>query len=825
VTSDPKHSSSAGSGDAPDDHGAQDGAYPRGAQGQGAQGQAVQGQSGYAQPGYGADAYGGPAAGQQGHGQQGYGQQDAYSQQQGWQQQGYGQQGYGQQAYGQQGYGQQGYGQQAYGQQGYGQQGYGQQGYGQQGYGQQAYGQQGYGQSGDGQQGYGQSAHQQPPHAQPGYQQGYGQQGYGQQGYGQQGYGQSGDGQQAFGQPGYQQAYGQAGYQPASGQPGYQPAYGQPGYGQPPAGPQPSPAGTPGTFPPGTTGEETGGSRRRSRGKRRLGWQRPGRQRNIIIGVAVGVVVLAAAGVGAVTLLKHGPGVPVTGMIPTGNTPEADGQQVAATFLKDWRGGKLSAAANLTDHPAAAAAGLAGYAKNLHLGKLTAVAEKVTAAAGSTTAAPRETVTYVITATVASGTTATDVRGSWSYHSALVAYQQPQSSVWFVSWKPDVLAPNLTAKTRLATVLVAPTVSMVTDSTGQDLTSYNDVGLGHISSLLMKSAPPGKGKAGLNVELRTATGKAAGKPVPNSQAMIVAPQNISTLPTTIVSGAETAALNAVTMHKMSSMVVIQPSTGKILAIANNDNFNDFALTAEVAPGSTMKVITSAALFNAGVLTPTSPVACPEALKVGGTTFHNDKGESEPAGTPFIDDFAQSCNNAFASEYGHLSGALASTAKTYFGLDQKWDIGITGVSGTYFNAPAGSDGPELAQEAFGQGALSASPIAMASVAATVATGTFKQPILVPGTKQVTASPLPATTDADLKQLMQAVVTRGTAAGKGFGPTVYAKTGTADVQHQGKPNSWFIAFDSAQDIAVGCLVLDSGYGADYAGPEVKAFLSSY
>ena len=34
------------------------------------------------------------------------------------------------------------------------------------------------------------------------------------------------------------------------------------------------------------------------------------------------------------------------------------------------------------------------------------------------------------------------------------------------------------------------------------------------------------------------------------------------------------------------MVAIQPSTGKILAIANNAGFNDFALTAKVAPGST-----------------------------------------------------------------------------------------------------------------------------------------------------------------------------------------------------------------------------------------------
>ena len=77
--------------------------------------------------------------------------------------------------------------------------------------------------------------------------------------------------------------------------------------------------------------------------------------------------------------------------------------------------------------------------------------------------------------------------------------------------------------------------------------------------------------------------------------------------------------------------------------------------------------------------------------------------------------------------------------------------------------------------------------MASVAATVDTGTFEQPILVPGTKQVTATPLPAATDADLKEMMRAVVTSGTAAGLGFGPAVYAKTGTADIRTRASPTA--------------------------------------
>ena len=92
------------------------------------------------------------------------------------------------------------------------------------------------------------------------------------------------------------------------------------------------------------------------------------------------------------------------------------------------------------------------------------------------------------------------------------------------------------------------------------------------------------------------------------------------------------------------------------------------------------------------------------------------------------------------------------------------------------------------------------------------------------KQVTAKPLPAATQAGLKQMMRAVVTSGTGAGLGFGPTVYAKTGTADIQGQDQPNSWLIAFDPTKDIAVGCLVVNAGYGAQFAGPEVAAFLNA-
>jgi len=732
-------------------------------------------------------------------GQEGSGQQEQGQQEYGrppWDGQplepGYGQ---GQQGWGQQprfepnpGYGQQpGYGQEtqtSYGQQGWGQQQpypsdprYGQQ----QGYGQQQ--QQGYGQ--ETQTNVGQPAgYGRPPW--DGQQLGSGQQqGYGQQNFGQQNFGQQGYGQQQPGGPHQSAVYG-----PRDGSGGYA-LQGQ----QPPTG---------------------------SGGRAKHGGGGAGGRKRMIAIIAGVVAVVVVAGVVAWKVLG-GPGAPATGFVPNGSTPAQDAAQITSAFLQAWETNDYAKAANYTDQPAAAQAALAANTKYLNLKKMTGSAGNVTAATASATAATPQTVTFGLNDVVSTGTGASAMQGTWSYHSTLTAYQKPNSNVWFISWKPDVIAPNLTATTHLAAAVALPQVVSVTDAGGNALTTYNDAGLSRIATLLEKGAPPGQGKSGLNVQIETNKGQ----PVANSQAVVIAPQNIADLATTISQSAENAARTAVAMHPKSAMVVIQPSTGKILAIANNAGQNDYALTAAVAPGSTMKVITSTSLLANGVLSASSPVACPSAFTITGITYHNDQNESEPAGTPFSTDFAQSCNNAFTTQYQHLTGgaSLAATAQKYYGLNQKWNIGLGSLSASYFNAPPSASGSELAQEAFGEGSLIASPIAMASVAATVDNGTFKQPILVNGIKQITATPLPASTDSQLKEMMRDVVTSGTAAGLGFGSDVYAKTGTADIQGQDQPNSWLVAFDPSKDVAVGTLVVNAGYGAQFAGPEAASFLNSY
>ena len=535
----------------------------------------------------------------------------------------------------------------------------------------------------------------------------------------------------------------------------------------------------------------------------------------------VAIVVAVAAGVSAVLVLRGSGHTQTTGYLPTGTSDGQDAQQTAKAFLRAWDTANLRQAANYTNRPGLARTALTAFPAHLHLRKLTATAGAVTAASPSS-ANPREKVTYAASASIAMPDGATTVSGTWTYHATLVVYRGRQSRYWYVAWAPDDLAPNLTPSRHLDAVLVAPRVTSVTDASGTDLTSYGDPGLDNIAAGIETGAPPGYGSPGLNVEMQTRKGKLLAR----TRAVVLTPKDVSGLATTIDPAAEQAARTAVDAHKNSSMVVIQPSTGKILAVANNAGFNDFALTAAVAPGSTMKTITSTALFTEGVLTPDTDVACPKAFTIQGITYHNDKGESEPPSTPFITDFAQSCNNAFSTQWEHLTnGRLAETAKRYYGLDQKWDIGIGNESASYFNAPASASGSELAQEAFGEGELTASPLAMASIAATIDSGRFRQPYLAPGATRVTAKRLPGSTDAWMKEMMRAVVTSGTAEPIGFGAGVYAKTGTADVDGQGQPNSWFIAFEPSQDVAVGCLVLNAGYGAQFAGPEVKNFLDHY
>jgi hypothetical protein len=553
----------------------------------------------------------------------------------------------------------------------------------------------------------------------------------------------------------------------------------------------------------------------------------PGSRRKLAVAGVIG----AAGVVALVTVLivtgvfSPGKAAVAPGFHPTATQPALAARQTAQAFLAAWENGHVREAASYTNHPSAAAAALTSYDGGLHL---RALRLKVQNATANGTVAFSVDVTVGLPGTPTSGAAGQSaasspnsaVTATWSYASHLVAYAKQGG--WWVRWNPALVAPNLTADNKVVSVAVAPGAGEVVDAAGDDLADLGDPGLRNIAAALKSSAPAGQGTPGIEVELIGP----GNTPIASTALVLSQPVSTGVVTTTIQPTVEAAAQSAVQAYPDSSMVVIQPSTGDILAVANNDGQDDFALTARVPPGSTNKIISSTALFTSGLVSsPSQPVECPAQLVINGDTFENDQGMSEPASTPFLTDFAASCNNAFARWYSSLGAqTLAQTAQKYYGLNQPWNIGI-GPGGPYYSIPSAAYNGELAQELFGQGQLEASPLAMASVAATVDTGSFKQPIVVPGQAQLAATPLPADVHQYLWQMMQAVTQAGgTAAGvfDGVNSPVYGKTGTADVGGQQQPNSWMVVFDPALNVAIGCVVLDAGYGASFAGPEEATVL---
>jgi cell division protein FtsI/penicillin-binding protein 2 len=265
----------------------------------------------------------------------------------------------------------------------------------------------------------------------------------------------------------------------------------------------------------------------------------------------------------------------------------------------------------------------------------------------------------------------------------------------------------------------------------------------------------------------------------------------------------------------SALVAVQPSTGDVLAVANRptDAAYDRAIDGRYAPGSTFKVVTTAALLRAGLKT-TDTVDCPKTITVSGKVFKNFEGEAAGA-VPFARDFAQSCNTAFVS----LAKRVAPDALTRTARD--FGLGRTRAS----QVPAGRDAVERAATMIGQDRIVASPLAMAGVAATVADGRWRAPRLVATDKHQTGPALDQGELSTLRALMRSVVTSGTGTALASVPgEVAGKSGTAEYGGGNPPptHAWFIAFRG--DLAIAVLVENGRSGGSVAAPIAARFFQA-
>ncbi|WP_406344094.1 penicillin-binding transpeptidase domain-containing protein [Streptomyces sp. NBC_00648] len=487
--------------------------------------------------------------------------------------------------------------------------------------------------------------------------------------------------------------------------------------------------------------------------------------------------------------------------------------KTAQAFFAAWSKGDAAAASALTNNNAAAQTALAGFHDEAHVDKVTITPG---AAAGAT-------VPYTVKAEVAyEGKTA-----PLAYSSQLTVVRGVSTGKALVDWQPAVVHPKLKAGEKLMTGAARSPEIEAVDHQGRVLTKEKYPSLGTVlDALRQKYGTKVNGTPGVETWIQ---GGAEG--TPNQTLLTLAKGKPGKLTTTLDADVQAAAERAVKDFAESSVVAIEPSSGAIRAVADNrrDGF-PASLQASVAPGSTMKIITGAMIIQNGVGGANQPVECPATVPWEGYTFHNLKDFTIPGGT-LTDAFARSCNTAFIKPVKPLTGkhiagtALGQTARDYFGLGQNnWKLG--GVKSFDGSVPE-SSGVETAASYIGQGKVQMSPLDMASVSATVINGGFHQPVIVPKSlddrELATAKPLPGPLASQLQQMMHAATTgNGTAVGAmaGVPGPKGAKTGSAEVDQQGKSNSWFTGYGNG--LAAASLVQSGGHGVDAAGPIVARVL---
>ncbi|CAA9538333.1 MAG: Cell division protein FtsI [Peptidoglycan synthetase] [uncultured Solirubrobacteraceae bacterium] len=272
----------------------------------------------------------------------------------------------------------------------------------------------------------------------------------------------------------------------------------------------------------------------------------------------------------------------------------------------------------------------------------------------------------------------------------------------------------------------------------------------------------------------------------------------------------------------AALVVVKPSTGDILAVANRpaDSTYDRAIEGRYPPGSTFKVVSTAALLRDG-LRPSDVVDCPKTIEVGGRPFRNFEGGAGGS-VPFTVDFEQSCNTAFAGLAERLGADdLRKTARDY-GLGEPLKLPVKAPRAS---VPKVDDAAARAASMIGQERILASPLSMAGVAATVAAGRWHAPRLLADDPRRAGRRLSANERTSLRSLMRRVVTSGTGVAlKDVPGEVRGKSGTAEFGNENPPrtHAWFIAHRG--DIALAVLVENGKAGGAVAAPIAAKFFRS-
>jgi peptidoglycan glycosyltransferase len=327
-----------------------------------------------------------------------------------------------------------------------------------------------------------------------------------------------------------------------------------------------------------------------------------------------------------------------------------------------------------------------------------------------------------------------------------------------------------------------------------------------------------------------------------------------------------------------AVVAIRPSNGEILAMVStpsydptplashnssvqkwawnrlnspeaNDPLLNRAISVTYPPGSTFKLVDTAAALQAG-FTPDSPLTAASQITLQGTntTLENFAGTPCGAGptATLADALARSCNTAFATLAAEVGEQKLRAQAEAFGIGES-DIAVPMPV-----APSSigdiRDVAALEQSGIGQRDVRLTPLQNAEIVATIANGGVRMaPHLIKEIQAPDLTPLdstrpdevgraiPSGVAATITQLMIGSENRTQGGGKITGVQIASKTGTAEHGAHPKttpPHGWYVAFAPAEDpqVAVAVLVEDGGdraleaTGGSIAAPVGRAVIAS-
>jgi peptidoglycan glycosyltransferase len=308
-----------------------------------------------------------------------------------------------------------------------------------------------------------------------------------------------------------------------------------------------------------------------------------------------------------------------------------------------------------------------------------------------------------------------------------------------------------------------------------------------------------------------------------------------------------------------AIVALDPSTGDVLAMASYPTFDPNRVPQQLPqlnkgvggsllnrvtqgrypPGSTMKVVTSAAALDSGLYKPDSFISGRDGVVISGVPLHNYGGENFGA-ISLTDALTNSVNTVFGQIGEKLGKSTMLKYMRRFGFQRQPPIDLPSTQ----VAPSGvlkppqpltaGDTWDVGRVAIGQEPhLFVTPLQMAMVAAAVGNkGRLMEPhigdkvIAADGRTREDIRPVEQSTvmseraASDLAGMMTNVVKSGTGTGAALqGIQVAGKTGTADNPTGGNV-AWFIAFAPVTNPKVAVAVVVEKTQQSQTGGEVAA-----